>query len=132
MARFEINYLTCNTEYVNATEVGYDADAADYMFRSGDRLNALIPARNVVSIHRQDDQTEEEAAAPRFHERAIQAEAKLKAFMDKRYRIESERKAALLDALGMDQTRDWDDILNAARGLRGQLNATRERDANTS
>ncbi|WP_432053731.1 hypothetical protein [Streptomyces sp. bgisy022] len=55
MARFEINYLTGSTEYVTATEVGYDADAEDYTFRNGDRLNALIPARNVLSIHRQDD-----------------------------------------------------------------------------
>ncbi|MEU2566614.1 MULTISPECIES: hypothetical protein [Streptomyces] len=76
--------------------------------------------------------TEEQAESERVSERALQAEEKLNAFMDKRYRIESERKAALLDALGMDQTRDWDDILNAARGLREQMDAMRERDANTS
>lgn len=35
----------------------------------------------------------------------------------------AKRKHELLDALGMDHTRDWDDIRNAARGLR------RERDA---
>jgi hypothetical protein len=30
----------------------------------------------------------------------------------------NQHKAALLDALGMDRTRDWDDIRNAAAGLR--------------
>ncbi|WP_329215259.1 hypothetical protein OG352_06435 [Streptomyces sp. NBC_01485] len=32
-------------------------------------------------------------------------------------------KAALLDALGMDHTRDWDDIRNAAAGLRKKCDA---------
>lgn len=35
-------------------------------------------------------------------------------------------KAALLDALGMDRTRDWDDIRNAAAGLRKQRDAQAE------
>lgn len=30
-------------------------------------------------------------------------------------------KAALLEALGMSPTRDWDDIVNAARGMRRRL-----------
>lgn len=54
MAHFEINYLTGDTESVTASEVGYDLDAQDYTFRNGDQLVALIPARNVLSIHRQD------------------------------------------------------------------------------
>lgn len=35
-----------------------------------------------------------------------------------RKRVAKECKAALLEALGMDPTRDWDDIRNAAAGLR--------------
>lgn len=68
----------------------------------------------------------ERAAPLRADERAIQAEEKLKAFMEKRYAIEQDRKASLTDALGMDRTRDWDDIRNAAAGLR------KDRDAQTS
>lgn len=130
MATYRISYTDGETETVEAHTL--EPSGSHYVGRVGDgSASAYIPAVNVRSIVRQDDQAEDEAAAPRFHERATQAEEKLKAFMDKRYRIESERKAALLDALGMDQTRDWDDILNAARGLRGQLDAVRERDANT-
>ena len=40
-----------------------------------------------------------------------------------RKRVANECKAALLDALGMDRTRDWDDIRNAARGLRQECDA---------
>jgi hypothetical protein len=42
----------------------------------------------------------------------------------------NQHKVALLDALGMDRTRDWDDIRNAARALRKQrdeLTSTSER-----
>lgn len=31
--------------------------------------------------------------------------------------VVEQRKAALLEALGMDPTRDWDDIMNAVRCL---------------
>lgn len=37
-----------------------------------------------------------------------------------------EHKGALLDALGMDRTRDWDDIRNAAAGLRKERDAQAE------
>ncbi|WP_109030151.1 hypothetical protein [Streptomyces rubrogriseus] len=43
-----------------------------------------------------------------------------------RKRVSKEQKAALTDALGMDGIRDWDDILNAARGLRTQRDAQAE------
>ncbi|MGV9588277.1 hypothetical protein [Streptomyces tendae] len=43
-----------------------------------------------------------------------------------RKRVSKEQKAALTDALGMDRLRDWDDILNAARGLRTQHDAQAE------
>lgn len=43
-----------------------------------------------------------------------------------RKRVSKEQKAALTDALGMDRLRDWDDILNAARGLRTQRDAQAE------
>lgn len=38
----------------------------------------------------------------------------------------AKRKNELLDALGMDRTRDWDDIRNAAAGIRKQRDAQAE------
>ncbi|WP_194235936.1 hypothetical protein [Streptomyces acidicola] len=38
----------------------------------------------------------------------------------------AKRKRELTDALGMDRTRDWDDIRNAARGLRKERDAQAE------
>jgi hypothetical protein len=71
--------------------------------------------------------TSEERAEPAHaDERVIQAEEKLKAFMDRRHGVENERKTALLDALDMDRTRDWDDIRNAAAGLRKDRDAKAE------
>ena len=46
--------------------------------------------------------------------------AELEKAEDIRKRVAKECKTALLDALGMDRTRDWDDIRNAARGIRKQ------------
>lgn len=40
--------------------------------------------------------------------------------------LDRERKAAITDALGMDRLRDWDDIANAARGLRKSNDARGE------
>lgn len=74
----------------------------------------------------------ERAEPLRVNERASQAEEKLKAFMNKRYKIEEERKAELTNALGIDRLHDWGDILNAARGMRQQFEALREQAANTS
>ncbi|AWT42569.1 MULTISPECIES: hypothetical protein [Streptomyces] len=85
-----------------------------------------IPANDLTGYL---SEAEEQAETPRANERAIQAEEKLKAFMDKRYAIEELRKASLTDALGLDRLRDWDDIVNAARGMREQVDATREQDA---
>ncbi|MER7623935.1 hypothetical protein [Streptomyces sp. NPDC126503] len=78
-----------------------------------------IPA-NDTSVYLRDGEAEEQAEPQRADERAIQAEEKLKAFMEKRYAIELERRASLTDALGVDRLRDWDDIHNAASGLRKQ------------
>jgi hypothetical protein len=39
---------------------------------------------------------------------------------------DQDRKASITDALGMDRLRDWDDILNAAAGLRRQRDAQAE------
>jgi hypothetical protein len=56
----------------------------------------------------------------------------MKAATDAQDRLERERenrdsrKAALTDALGMDRLRDWDDIVNAARGLRKDRDAQRD------
>jgi hypothetical protein len=40
-----------------------------------------------------------------------------------RAHVDATRKAGLTEALGMDRTRDWDDIVNAARGLRKERDA---------
>jgi hypothetical protein len=37
-----------------------------------------------------------------------------------------QRKAELTDALGLDRLRDWDDVLNAARGIRRERQAQRD------
>lgn len=56
MARYEINYLIGDTEYVAAEGVEYDPDAKDYTFYAGSNGHnavALIPVANVRSIVRQ-------------------------------------------------------------------------------
>ncbi|WP_030344741.1 hypothetical protein [Streptomyces sp. NRRL S-1022] len=73
-----------------------------------------IPANDLTPYSEATERTEPLCLS----ERAIQAEEKLKAFMDKRYEVEEKRKASLTDALGMDRLRDWDDILNAVTGCR--------------
>src|SRR5690606_38353676 len=77
-----------------------------------------IPANDTTADL--DSEAEARAEPQRADERAIQAEEKLKAFMEKRYTIEQERKASLTDALGMDRLPQWDDIRDAAAGLRKQ------------
>jgi len=88
-----------------------------------------IPANDLTAYL---GEAEEQAETPRANERAMRAEEKLKAFMDKRYAIEELRKANLTDALGLDRLLDWDDIVNAARGMREQVDTTREQDASAS
>lgn len=56
MARYEINYLTGDTEMVEADGVEYDTDARDYTFVKNGQVVALAPVSNVRSVHRQDDQ----------------------------------------------------------------------------
>ncbi|MFD4547282.1 hypothetical protein [Streptomyces sp. NPDC058466] len=58
MARYTINYLTGDTETVEADGVEYDADAGDYTFVVGRQAVALAPVINVRSVHRQDDTNE--------------------------------------------------------------------------
>ncbi|WPO74016.1 hypothetical protein [Streptomyces sp. KN37] len=82
-----------------------------------------IPANDITAYL---PEAEAQAEPCRADERAIQAEEKLKAFIEKRYVIEQERKALLADALGMDRTRDWDDIHNAVAGLRRDRTAQAE------
>lgn len=79
-----------------------------------------IPANDHTAYR---GEVEERAETPRANERAIEAEEKLKAFMEKRYAIEQERKASLADALGRGGIRDWDDIRNAAAGIRKERDA---------
>lgn len=82
-------------------------------------MTIQIPANDVTTYGEPTERSE----SVRVDERAMQAEEKLKAFMDKRYEIEQKRKTNLTDALGMDRLRDWDDILNAAAGLRKERDA---------
>ncbi|MFE5368197.1 hypothetical protein [Streptomyces mirabilis] len=49
--------------------------------------------------------------------------AELEMSEDVRKRVAKESKTALLDALGMDHARDWDDIRNAAAGIRKERDA---------
>lgn len=60
--------------------------------------------------------------ADELHARAVEAEQKLKAD-EVRQRVDRECRAALADALGMNRTRDWDTIHNAARELRKEHDA---------
>ena len=57
MAQYTINYLTGDTETVEADGVEYDGIARDYTFHgpNGIGVIALAPAANVRSIHRQDE-----------------------------------------------------------------------------
>jgi len=115
-----------------------DAHAAltDYWDAFGKKIGARgvlfvdrridIPA-NDTSAYLRDSEADERAEPQRADERAIQAEEKLKAFMEKRYTIEQERKASLTDALGLDRLRDWDDIRNAAAGVRKQRDTQAEK-----
>jgi len=56
MAQYLINYLTGDTETVDADGVEYDADARDYTFVKSGQVVALAPINNVRSVHRQEDQ----------------------------------------------------------------------------
>lgn len=56
MARYEINYLDGNTEYVTADGVEFDIDARDYTFYTDKRAVALAPAANVRSIIERDEE----------------------------------------------------------------------------
>lgn len=49
--------------------------------------------------------------------RVSTAEAKLKAFAEEHYRLDSERMGAITDALGLDRLQDWDEITEAARRM---------------
>lgn len=55
MATFTINYLTGDTEKVQADNVEYDANASDYTFYIDGKVAALAPVGNVRSVHRKDD-----------------------------------------------------------------------------
>jgi hypothetical protein len=56
MARYTINYLTGDTETIEADGVEYDAAARDYTFVSSQQVVALTPVANVRSVHRRDDE----------------------------------------------------------------------------
>lgn len=113
--------------------LGPDTPYRDYWQDLAQQIGArgVIVTPETVDIPANDTsgylpEAEARAEPRRADERAIQAEEKLKAFMEKRYVIEQERKALLTDALGMDRTRDWDDIRNAAHGIRKQRDALAE------
>ncbi|MET8694703.1 hypothetical protein ABZV65_19420 [Streptomyces bauhiniae] len=58
MAAYEINYLTGDTDTINADGVEYDPDARDYTFvgDSGRGVVALVPVANVRSVVRLPDE----------------------------------------------------------------------------
>jgi hypothetical protein len=59
MAQYTINYLTGDTESVNAVRVGNDVDGGQYVFHDDEQSYspvAFIPQHNVLSIIRQDDE----------------------------------------------------------------------------
>ncbi|WP_458089486.1 hypothetical protein [Streptomyces malaysiensis] len=50
MARYTINYLTGDTETIEAERVEYDFDARLFIFHGGQHPVALVPQANVRSI----------------------------------------------------------------------------------
>lgn len=62
MAQYTINYLTGDTETVEADGVEYDAEARDYTFVVGRVAVALAPVANVRSVVRKPDETTPDAA----------------------------------------------------------------------
>ncbi len=64
MARYTINYLTGDTETVEAEGVEYDPDARDYTFVVGQQAVALAPVANVRSVHRQDEDPKKSVTYP--------------------------------------------------------------------
>ena len=133
MARYTINYLTGDTDSVEAEAVNCDDSSCMYVFRGPaphHQTVALAPFVNVRSILRQDDEptptsavtwTNADEAPAREAEalRLAQERTGIACDMDRLAKWKNE----LTDALGMDRTRDWDDIRNAARGLRKQRDA---------
>lgn len=57
MARYTINYLTGDTETVEADGVEYDVDARDYTFVNDKQVVALAPVASVRSVVREPDET---------------------------------------------------------------------------
>jgi hypothetical protein len=55
MAQYTINYLTGDTEQVDAVRTEYDFEARVFLFHGDEHPVALVPQANVRSIHRQDD-----------------------------------------------------------------------------
>ncbi len=54
MAQYTINYLTSDTETVEAVQVEYDLEARLFIFHGDEKPVALVPQANVLSIHRQE------------------------------------------------------------------------------
>lgn len=56
MTRYRITYDNGHAETITAASVNYDPDESQYLLvDEHDRRVAFIPDRNVLSIHRQDD-----------------------------------------------------------------------------
>ncbi|MFE7233891.1 hypothetical protein ACFVAF_25140 [Streptomyces sp. NPDC057596] len=56
MTKHLISYLTGGIETITADQVDHDVDARIFVFYSGRDTVALVPAANVLSIVRQDDE----------------------------------------------------------------------------
>lgn len=62
MAQYTINYLTGDTDTVEADGVEYDDEARDYNFVNGKQVVALAPVATVRSVIRKDDEATPETA----------------------------------------------------------------------
>lgn len=67
MAQYLVTYLIGDAETIEANKVAHDHDGEQYVFHKQDRAYApvaLVPAANVLSIVRQDDEAVDPCGAP--------------------------------------------------------------------
>jgi hypothetical protein len=69
-----------------------------------------------------DALTEMARSRDEWMERSIRFEGRVAQIREQR----EQHKTAITDALGIDRIRDWDDVLNAARGIRRERQAQRD------
>ncbi|MFF2100971.1 hypothetical protein [Streptomyces sp. NPDC058202] len=107
----------------NDTSAYRAADQPETRVMLGDREVANVVAPDALRMRVANQDRDLNAREALIDAHRVEADARVAKFVDDSWRIQQERKTALLDALGMDRTRDWDDIRNAAAGLRKQRDA---------